>query len=207
MKKSKDSGQAMMEFITLLLAFCICFLGLILIIGITISNVEILNSAKFLADEKAQYTDFGNDGRNVSTWKYTYFSFISQNIPFLAGDNPSDSDFIMDNFSAEFANSQYSNTKNEYKFNDFEKIDIKMQDNFAENISGYAYKTANLLEGKTFKRENDERVITISDPKYFDRQKTYEAIRKILGVELKKLNLEDNHSNTVYMPAMKVIDK
>ncbi|MBR1967361.1 MAG: hypothetical protein IKA22_12210 [Lentisphaeria bacterium] len=208
MKNSKNSGQAIIEFLTLLLAFCICFLGLILVMGISITNLEVFNTAKFEADEKAYLAETGRDGINIKSWIYTNFPFIQQDIPFLPDDRPTASTRDLDSFEMQFNNKTYSDPKDRYVFNDFKQTNFKIADNFTENISGLSYfETANLLRGRAFIPQNEERVLTINDPQYFDRQKTYAAIRKILGIEIKKLNLEDNHSNTVYMPAMKILDK
>ena len=200
-----------MELLVLMLSFCICFLGLLLIMGISISNISVFNDAKFEADNNAQFAAFGNEGDSISHWVYTLFELTGQRIPFLPFDKPStsqDDDFT--EISEQLKDPQYSEPQAEkpYEFNDYSKVDVKIADNFPASMPFNYREAANLLRGQTKKNEKDERVFTISDRKYFDRKKTYEAFKIILGTDLTKdFNLENNRSNTVYMPAMKVLDE
>lgn len=211
MKKKQNSGQAIMELLVLMLSFSICFLGLLLIMGISISNISVFNDAKFEADNRAQFANYGADGDSISHWVYTLFELTGQRIPFLPFDKPSSSlydDFT--EFSEQLKDPQYSEPKQEepYEFNDYSKVDLKIADNFPMSMPFNYCEAANLLLGQTKKFEKDERVFTISDRKYFDRKKTYEAFKIILGTDLTKdFNLENNRSNAVYMPAMTVLDE
>lgn len=199
-----------MELLVLMLSFSICFLGLLLIMGISISNISVFNDAKFEADNNAQFAYFGNEGDSISHWVYTLFELTGQRIPFLPFDKPSTS--LDDDFNeiSEHLNApQYSESGNRgpYEFNDYSKVDVKIADNFPASMPFNYREAANLLRGQTGKYDEGERVFTISDKKYFDRKKTYEAFKIILGTDLTKdFNLENNRSNTVYMPAMQVLD-
>lgn len=207
-EKNKNSGQAITEFLALVLSFCICFLGLLLIMGISIANIEVFNDAKFNADEKAQFADFGNEGDNIATWKYTWFELIKEYIPFLPFDKPSNKVDELTSFKEQFKNPVYSQPDGKYEFNDYTKIEPKIALHFPEEMPANYREAANLIRGTTSNFTENERVFTISDRKYFERQKTYEAFRIILGTDLNKsFNLENNRSNTVYMPAMKVLEK
>ena len=199
-----------MELLALLLSFCIVFLGLLLIMGISITNIEVFNDAKYEADSQAQYTDFGNEGDSISHWLYTFFELTGQRIPFLPFDKFYTSSDNFDTFSAQLNDPQYSEASDTqpYEFNDYTTAELKIADNFPTAMPGNYREAANLLRGSTNNYTEEERVFTISDRNYFNRQETYDAFKKILGTNLNKsFNLETNRSNTVYMPAMKVLDK
>lgn len=206
MKKHNESGQAIMELLVLLLSFSIVVLGVILMMGLSIANIDILLDAKFDAEEKAQYAEFGNDGNEIYRWRYTEYEPIGDYIPFLPGDRPNSLSYNMDGMKNEMNNEFTSNHGEDYKFNDFNVIHPDIALNFGVDLPSLSHKAANLLRGKSYKH-TDENIVTINDSRYFHRQKTYETFERIIGTSLKDIDLENNHSNTVYFPAMKLFDR
>lgn len=206
MKKHNESGQAIMELLALLLSLVIVFIGVILIMGLSIANIDILLDAKFHAESSAQYADYGNEGNEISRWHYTEYEAIGKTIPFLPGDRPSSSTHAPINFNEEFNNPLTSNHGDKYKFNTFNVIHPGIANNFAVETPVLSYRAANLLRGKSYDY-SDENIITIKDTQYFHRQQTYSAFERLIGTSLKDIDLENNHSNTVYFPAMKVLDR
>ena len=204
-KRNKQSGQALMELLVLLLSFVICFLGLLLIMGFSIANIEILSDAKFNAEKSAQNVTFGSDGKDIHKWKYTFYEAISEYIPFLPLDEPGGLQNNLDSFNKEFNNELYSNHDDKYAFNDFGAIAPVIANNFPNDTPSFSYQAANLHEGKS-NEFYDENNALLTDHRYFKRQQIYEAFEKIIGTKLKDIDLENNHSNTVYFPAMKVLE-
>ncbi len=212
--KKTNSGQATMELILLMLAFLICFLGLVVVMGLSIANIEIFGEAKFNSEQNAQYADYGDGGvrnNDILKWKYTIHELTSDEIPFLPKDMPSADisangsvmQAIENNLNDKTYSSDVDKAPQEYTFN---KFDLNVTGSPVLDISSFnaVYRSANLLEGKTDYGEN---IATIS---VTERSKMYKAIEKILCLKsdtLKKIKLEDNVTNRVFFPAMKVSDK
>lgn len=201
--KNNQSGQAIMELLVLLIAFMVCFVGLLTVMGLSIANIEIFTDAKFDAEQNAIFSDYGNDGHEIYSWHYTPYGDNEVRIPFLPGDKPVAASGTMENFHAEFNNPVYSNLNTEYKFNDFSVIQTDVE-NFGSNTPFLSYLAANLREGRTGNFNSGENIVLVSDRRYFARQKTYDAFEKILGVSLEKINLEDSRTNKVFFPAMQI---
>lgn len=195
-----------MELLIMLLAFAICFMGLLLVMGLSITNIEIFTEAKFNAEKNAQYLDFGSDGRDIRRWIYTFYEAINDYIPFLPKDSPGGLQTALNSFNFEFNNHRYSTSNDKYTFNDFSVIQPSTANNFAFDTPSFSYQAANLLMGKAYNVGKEQNAL-LTDHRYFNRQKTYEAFELLIGTKLKDIDLENNHSNTVYMPAMRVIDK
>ena len=71
--------------------FLICFLGLVVVMGLSIANIEIFGEAKFNSEQNAQYADYGDAGvrsNDILKWKYTVHDLTSDEIPFLPKDSP-----------------------------------------------------------------------------------------------------------------------
>lgn len=194
-----------MELLILLLSFAICFLGLIMMMGLSIANVEILLDAKFDSEKKAQFSDFGSDGKEISRWQYTYYEPDNVYIPFLPGDTPGGIQTDLESFKIELNNPYYSTSGTQYQFNDFNVIHPKNAENIGTDTPILSVHAANLHKGTS--SDHEENIYTISDHRYFDRQKTYEAIERIVGTSLKNIDLENNYSNTVFYPAMQVFER
>lgn len=204
--KRQNSGQAIMELLVLMLLFAVVFLGILLVMGLSVANVEIFLSAKYDAEEDAQFADSGTEGREIYSWRYTYFDITKDRIPFLPKDEANVVQNNLDSFHREFNDSAKSNGGGEYVFNDFSVLGrLNGEENFGANTPSQSYLAANLVRG----RENDygENIATIKDTKKFNRQRTYAAFEKIIGVKLDDLDLENAESNQVFFPAMKVLEK
>lgn len=205
-KKNRQSGQALMELLVLLLSFIICFLGLLLIMGMSIANIEAFADAKFNSERSAQNVDHGSDGKDVRRWIYTFYAAINDYIPFLPLDKPGGVHGDLDSFNQEFNNANYSINNGKYLFNDFSRVVTSTSNNFGSSTPPLAYQAANLHEGKSNELQDDNNVL-LTDRRYFQRQQIYEAFEQIIGTKLKGIDLENNPSNTVYFPAMKVLDR
>lgn len=213
--KKTNSGQATMELILLMLAFLICFLGLVVVMGLSIANIEIFGEAKFNSEQNAQYADYGDAGvrsNDILKWKYTVHDLTSDEIPFLPKDEPQSlatGGNLMQTIDTNLNDKAYSSDVDEapqkYKFNEF-SINLTGAPVFDTTAPAFdaVYRSANLLEGRTKYGEN---IATIHAS---ERSKMYKAIEKILSLKrerLIELKLEDNVTNRVFFPAMKVSDK
>lgn len=209
MMRNKQSGQAIMELMVLLLSFIICFLGLLLVMGFSITNIEIFLDAKFNAEKNAQFSDYGGDGLkndDFRNWKYTEYAAIDYPIPFLPKDEPVGIQTDLENKKNEFNNPVYSNSGDKYTFNNFSVITPDVAQNIPYDTPSLSYLTANLIKGKSFDFQ-DENNALITDKRYFQREQFYDACERIIGIkELKNINLEDNYTNIVLFPALKVLD-
>lgn len=206
--RQKQSGQAIMELLVLLLAFVVCFLGLIMIMGFSIANIEIFMEAKYNSERKAQYADNGGDGiSDFKNWEYTKYELIEQPIPFLPKDKPIGTQKSLEKFNTRFNEKQNEDEKT-YTFNDYSKIEphLSIADNFPLNTPLFSFEAANLHRGKSSDFHDNNNAL-ITDHRYFNRQKTYQSFERIIGVNLKNIDLEDNYSNTVFFPAMKLLEK
>ena len=61
-------------------------------------------------------------------------------------------------------------------------------------------------EGKSSEFEDEQNAL-MTDHRYFNRQQMYDAFKRIIGLKLEDINLEDNESNRVFFPAMKILEK
>lgn len=220
MKKRKNSGQATMELMCLLLAFLICFLGLVVVMGLSIANIEVFCEAKFKSEQNAENADTGGDGvidSDILSWKYTKYHVRkgkseTVDIPFLPEDAPvsikisNTMNMIKTRLNAKEDSSTFNNPDPGYIFHDF-KLNLtgkEVWDTENKNFEN-AYLTANLLGGKAASGKG----IAISSSAE-ERLKMYNAIEKILNLRpevLYELQLEDKSVNKVYIPAMKVQEK
>ena len=198
-----------MELLIMLLAFAICFMGLLLVMGLSITNIEIFTEAKFNAEKNAQYLDFGSDGRDIRRWIYTFYEAINDYIPFLPKDSPGGLQTALNSFNFEFNNHHYSTSNDKYTFNDFSVIQPSTANNFAFDTPSFSYQAANLLMGKAYNVGKEQNAL-LTDHRYFDRQKTYEAFELLIGTKLKDIDLENYVTMILAMQdgilALKVLD-
>ena len=211
----------------LLLSFIICFLGLLIVMGLSLSNIEIFLDAKFNSENSAQFSDFGKSGireKDIKNWTYTEYSYNpngenSVKIPFLPKDEPETSNQWLDNFSNEFKDERIEKKEEDkedpkykgYYFNNFKSIDITVANNFPaefESEESNICKAANLHEGRS--AVSGDGNMLMSGDKFSSWHNMYEAIATIVGVNLKDLEdvfVEDNYTNRVFFPAMKILEK
>lgn len=221
-KNNRQSGQATMELLVLLIPFLACFLGLLLVMSLSLTNVEAFIDAKFKAESSANYADDGSDGigRDIKDWKYTDYKHehkddeIDMKIPFLPKDEPVFADQGLSNFEKEFSDETDNSKK--YKFHNFSKIDISIADNFpidassgGNSVFSASYKAAKLHEGKSDEIRGDGDML-MRNIKDFEEEKKYKAFETIIGVNIEDLRdvfVDGNYTNRVFYPAMQVLEK
>ena len=218
-----------MELLTLLIAFAACFLGLLLLMSLSLADIEALLDAKYIAENSAQIKNHSEDGRDIGIdkiWKYSEWLYQDKQkgtkkveIPFLLGDlqyngkeRPIMSfyDKFKDESASEPAGFAENNPEWQFKESQYDVVTPVIAENFP-NSSDLSlvnmHSAAELVKGSTTEINKDKQYVLFQDKRYFNRQKIYQSIEKFVGVKLGKIRLDEAESNQVYMPVIKVLSK
>ena len=216
-----------MELLTLLIAFAACFLGLLLLMSLSLADIEALLDAKYIAENSAQMKNHSEDGRDIGidkSWKYSEWLYQDKQkgtekveIPFLLGDlqytgkeRPIMSFYNKFNDANASEPAGWAENNPEWQFSRYDTVTPVIAENFpADNeMSLYnMHSAAELVKGSTTEINKDKQYVLFQDKRYFNRQKIYQSIEKFVGVKLGKIRLDEAESNQVYMPVIKVLNK
>ena len=199
--RKNQSGQAIIEMVTMLIAFSMCMVGLFIVIAFSIGNIDLLMCAKSSAEMKAYNKTHGNDGAEIYSWNYTTYKNKEENIsiPFLVNDEYSKQGGNLINSHLSLNNKDYSDWANEnYLFNDFAQFNGEIPVNFAGTPLYFsAHNAANLHRAKCEGSHNICGCVNESN---------INALSVFVSSRMQQQKIINAKSNTAYMPSMKIKD-
>ncbi len=213
--KNNERGQAVAEMCISLLAIMAVFLGVIVLAGLGISNIQILMDAKNRAETNRSGATEGL--RDIFAWDYGDNIDVDRDgtpevnaLPFDADDRPIyavehnaqavfASQLNDPRYSAEvdFVPGQYGH----YDFFPVSAVDSAGGSNFARNLPGLFAAAAGLVSNHS---DNAEDVYTLRENDFNSREQlnaVREAFYRLFGVDIDTIDLRNIPANQVYLPA------
>ncbi|MFA7230217.1 MAG: hypothetical protein WC071_03005 [Victivallaceae bacterium] len=208
-KLNQEHGQALVEMCVCLVAIISVFLGLIVVAGLGISNIQTLLRAKTNAEYSSRGgTPAGNRGINIFAWDYGDTNNGGDGIPFTADDQSitasqgNAGSYYQQQFNGQ-ENSE-SQISNQYTFTPASSLgDYANASNFAKNFPDLFVEAANLTSATG---ASDRGIFTLTTNQNFNSaaqlEALYDTFYGLFGIRLSEVNLQQMPANTVYMPVI-----
>lgn len=209
-KTKFQKGQAIMEVCVCLIPILVVFLGMIVISGLGISNIQAFLEAKANAEIASRNTNaVGGAGNTIHSWDYGQ---DGDNLPFTADDQPvTFSQVSAERNTQAIANIQLNmingsqSMESDAAYNENQYIFVPTSwisttdNNYAGDIPDNMLAAAALVSGTA--NTNLHTVFTLGADNDETRKIT-PAFTALLGINLEDIDLVSMKANKVYYPAM-----
>ena len=212
-KTRHQKGQAIMEMCVCLIPILVVFLGMIVISGLGISNIQAFIEAKASAEIASRNSNaVGGAGETIHSWDYGDPTQDGDGLPFTADDQPVNFSQVnaerntqaIANIQLNMINDSQSmepdapNNGNQYIFVPTSWISTS-DNNYAGDIPDTMLAAAALVSGTA--NSNLHTVFTLGADNDETRKIT-PAFTALFGINLEDIDLASMKANKVYYPAM-----
>ncbi|QSH40956.1 hypothetical protein P0136_10535 [Lentisphaerota bacterium ZTH] len=206
-----NRGQATVELCIGLVAVLTVFLGIVVIAGLSISNIRLLVNAKTYAEYGAHSVALApGAGTDIYSWDYGQTNAGGDGLPFTVDDrsiNYPGSAEATDYFRRQFNSQENSESSSaappdeQYQFSPISGLGDYAQHNFAKNFPEMFTSAAGLISSTA--SSGIETVFTLNRDEFTsDELRTISrTFYALFGTNIETIDLRNNQSNIVYMPA------